>query len=397
MPRPKKNSRRPHSRQRMAGVTVTVQRSKKEGYAAAVVMRRDGRRLREKYCQTQEAADALAQKWCIEAGNTGAVAAATVTDSDKRFVLEASQTLAPFGKTLREAVEFFVRHLTARHSSLPLREVVDALLLHRQKKGKSDRYVGDLRYKLQLLETHFTGRMIADITKDEVELWLDSLTVAPVGYNNYRRVLHVLWAFAVDKQWARENVVSRIDLKTVKAERPGILTIAQTRALLEAAEPAILPYFALALFGGIRDAELKRLDWKDVSFLTGYVRIGATVSKTGRERLVPITEALKAWLQPVGKSRGPVTPQDWRALIPKARDTAKIKEWPHDATRHSFGTYEMARTKDIGHVSEVMGNSPAIVQRHYKAAVPFEQGDEFFAIFPPAGTKIVSSGCTEAA
>jgi hypothetical protein len=29
-----------------------------------------------------------------------------------------------------------------------------------------------------------------------------------------------------------------------------------------------------------------------------------------------------------------------------------------------------------------MGNSPSVVKRHYQKAVPFEQGDEFFAIFP---------------
>ena len=82
-------------------------------------------------------------------------------------------------------------------------------------------------------------------------------------------MLHVLWAFAVEKQWARQNVVSRVESKTVKAERPGILTIAQARALLNASKVEILPYVSLALFGGIRDAELKRLDWKDVQFLTG--------------------------------------------------------------------------------------------------------------------------------
>jgi hypothetical protein len=79
-----------------------------------------------------------------------------------------------------------------------------------------------------------------------------------------------------------------------------------------------------------------------------------------------------------------VTPDKPRTLLEKARTDAGITNWPHDATRHSFGTYEMARTKDIGHVSEVMGNSPAVVKKNYQKVVPFEQGDEFFAIMPPS-------------
>ena len=391
MPRAGKNSRRPLGRQRLAGITVTVQRTKKPGYAACVIMRSDGKRMRERYVHTAGEAKALAEQWSVEAGNTGAKAAAALTDSQKRFVVEAEELLAPYGRTLKDALAFYLSHLRSKLSSKPVREVADALLLHRQKKGKSERYQGDLRVKLMRFEQHFRDRMIAEITSEEVEAWLDSLTVAPVTYNNFRRVLHILWAFAVDKQWARENVVSRIDSRTVKLDRPGILSIEQVRALLNCADPAVLPYFALALFAGLRDAELKRLDWSAVDFLTSYVRVSASVSKVGRERLIPIPANLKAWLQPIAKARGPVVPDDWqgRKLQLAARDAAGITEWPHDATRHSFGTYEMARTKDIGHVSEVMGNSPAIVQRHYKAAVPFEQGAEFFGILPTTGRSLV--------
>lgn len=389
MPRTKKTARRPLQRERLAGLTVTVQRCRRPGYAAIVVMRQGGKRLRERYLRTQAEAEALAQTWSIEAGNTGADAAASLTNTEKRFLVEARESLAPFGKTLRDALAFYLAHLQTQHSSKSVKDSMDALLLHRQKKGKSARYQKDLEHRLTRFGKEFGARMIGHISSEEVERWLDALQVAPVTRNNFRRLLHVLWAFAVGKRWAAENVVSRIEAQTVRAERPGILTLEQARALLTAADDAIRPYLAIALFGGLRDAELKRLDWRDVQFLTGYIRISASVSKTGRERLVPIADNLKAWLQPIAKPRGSVTPDKWRALLLKARADAEITEWPHDATRHSFGTYEMARTKDIGHVSEVMGNSPAVVQRHYKAAIPFEQGAEYFAIVPQTASNIV--------
>lgn len=389
MPKAKKTSRRPIFRKKFGGVTITVQRCKKAGYEAQAIMRKGGEVLKQRYLATTGEAEALADRWVIESGNAGAKAAAAISEADKRFLMEAKESLAPFGKTLPDALAFYLAHLRSTQSSKPVRDVVDALLLHRQRKGKSDRYQNDLRVRLQRFEKQFGERHIADITREEVEAWLDTLTVAPVTYNNFRRLLHVLWAFALDKQWARENVISRIEAQTIKADRPGILTIAQTRALLSLSTESCLPYLAIALFGGLRDAELKRLDWRDVNLLTGYIRVSSTVSKTGRERLVPITDNMRAWLQHVSQSHGPICPANLRKLLEAGRKAARIEHWPHDATRHSFGTYEMARTKDIGHVSEVMGNSPAVVQRHYKAAIPFEEGAEYFSISPLSSSNVI--------
>ena len=161
MPRVKKSSRRPLARQRLAGITITVQRTKKPGYDACVIMRRDGKRLRERYLHTTEEAETLAEQWAIETGNTGAKAAASFTDSHKRFLIDAEASLAKYGKTLKDALAFFLTHLQATHSSKSVRHVVDALLLHREKKGKSARYLIDLKGKLERLETQFRDRMIA--------------------------------------------------------------------------------------------------------------------------------------------------------------------------------------------------------------------------------------------
>jgi predicted translin family RNA/ssDNA-binding protein len=241
MPKAKRSSRRPIFRQKFGGITITVQRCKKAGYEAQAIMRKDGKAIRQRYLATEGEAKALADAWVIESGNTGAKAAAAISEADKRFLMEAKESLASFGKSLPDALAFYLTHLRSTHSSKPVREVVDALLLHRQRKGKSSRYQNDLRVRLQRFEKQFGDRHIAEISREEVEAWLDSLTVAPVTYNNFRRLLHVLWAFALDKQWARENVVSRIEAQTVKTERPGILTIAQTRALLNLSAESCLP------------------------------------------------------------------------------------------------------------------------------------------------------------
>jgi integrase len=211
-----------------------------------------------------------------------------------------------------------------------------------------------------------------------------------VTQNNYRRILSVLWSFALGKGWVADNIIKRIEAQTVVAEPVEILDLEQTRALLCAAKPSILPYLAIALFAGLRDAELKRLDWRAVDFLTGYITVSAKAAKTRRKRMVPIPANLKLWLQPVANATGMVTPSNWRPLLKRARKDAGIEVWPYDATRHSFGTYELARTKDIGHVSEVMGNSPDVVLKHYKEAIRYELGAEYFAIVPELESNVIA-------
>lgn len=376
--------RRPISKKTIGAFTVTVQRcTNKPPYTHAVVTRHKGTLKRTvEYFRTKEEAVTKSALWTRDAADAGAKAATALTDRLKRDVLNWQQELAPYGKNLGDAVAHFLDHLRATRASMPAQGVIDALLAHKESKGKRERYQRDLLIRLSRFAKRFGERMIASIGHEEVENWLNSLGVEAVSWNNERRYLHLLWAFALSKGWATENIIKRIEPKDHAEVSPGILTIEQARALLNAADESMRAYYAIALFGGLRDAELKRLDWRQVNLLTGYITVEGKVAKTKRKRLVPITTNLKAWLLPVAKSHGFVTPANVDTLKRETCKLADITGWPSDATRHSFGTYEMARTKDIGHVSEVMGNSPGVVKKHYQQAVPFELGDEYFSIVP---------------
>lgn len=381
--RASRRRRRPIKKIPCGAYTITVQSINKPPYQFAVVKRQKGRsdRVTEYYFEKAEAL-AKAQAWAVEAGNIGAQAASTLTHSLKRDVMNWKYALDAYGKGIGDAVAFYLEHLQATRTSKPVSEVVDKLVSLKVKKGKRDRYVRDLTNRLARFSLTFGQRMIAELTPDEVEGWLDSLNVSPVTWNNERRYLNLLWNFALSKSWATENVIAKIDTQEAVPSSPGILTIEQARALMTAADNSMRAYYAIALFGGVRDEEIQRLDWQKVNLLTGYITIEAKIAKTKRKRLVPITPNMKEWLLPVAMPRGPVAPDNVDELKKQTYKRAGITKWPSDGTRHSFGTYEMARTKNIGLVSEVMGNSPAVVKKHYQQAVEFERGDEYFTIFP---------------
>ena len=381
--RPSLRRRRPIKRIPCGAYTITVQSIDKPPYQFAVVKRQKGQSKREtEYYIEKGEALTKAQAWAVEAGNVGAQAASTLTNSLKRDVMNWRHSLGAYDKGIGDAVAFYLEHLRATRTSKLVSEVVGDLVSLKAKKGKRERYLRDLKNRLARFSLTFGERMIAELTPSEVESWIDSLNVGPVAWNNERRCLNLLWNFAVSKNWAAENIIAKIDTQEVVPSGPGILTIEQSRALMNAADVSMRAYYAIALFGGVRDEEIQRLDWQKVNLLTGYITIEAKDAKTKRKRLVPITPNMKAWLLPVAMPRGPVAPNNVDVLKKQTYKRAGITRWPSDGTRHSFGTYEMARSKNIGLVSEIMGNSPAVAKKHYQQAVEFEKGDEYFAIFP---------------
>jgi hypothetical protein len=62
---------------------------------------------------------------------------------------------------------------------------------------------------------------------------------------------------------------------------------------------------------------------------------------------------------------------------------AVVQEWPHNALRHSFGSYSYGKSKSENLTAAEMGNSPAVVFKHYRALVKPEDVTAYWAIRPP--------------
>jgi hypothetical protein len=94
--------------------------------------------------------------------------------------------------------------------------------------------------------------------------------------------------------------------------------------------------------------------------------------------LITIADNLAEWLKPRVKIEGRVAVsanQDvFGEHLREIAQAAGISQWPHNAMRHSFGSYFYAKTKEENRTAAEMGNSPAVVFKHYRALV--RNGDE---------------------
>ena len=300
--------------------------------------------------------------------------------------------LRKHGWTVGDAIRFAVEHLRACKASVPLGEAVRQLIEAKAGAGRSARYCDDLRLHLAKLTAAFEGRAIGEISSAELESFLAGLSVAAGTRNTYRRDCLTLWSFAEKRGWVSKNAAARTERAKSIDKPPGILTPDQAAALLVASLDADLCAFhAIGLFSGLRVAEIKKLDWRNVDLESGLIEVSAASSKTRSRRLVPIQPNLRAWLEPIAQISGPVVGQNLRHRHVAARKQAGITHWPENAMRHSFVSYRLASTGNAPQTALESGHDQAVLFAHYRELVRPKAAARYWKIEPArSGDKVIA-------
>jgi integrase len=151
---------------------------------------------------------------------------------------------------------------------------------------------------------------------------------------------------------------------------------------LSAADADFAPYIVLIAFAGLRREELhKGLVWESINFSQGHIIVPAAIAKTGRKRKINLDKNVLEWLAPYRGKTGPIFNQDPTSRMAKVSKESGVK-WKPNALRHSFGSYRMEQTKNAGQVALEMGNSAAIVMKHYFEIVDARAAREYWSIKP---------------
>jgi integrase len=305
---------------------------------------------------------------------------------------DGAKQLAAFGKTIADAIEFYLPHLQASNRTCTFRELVAELLPAKAADGASAPYLTDLRCRLGQFSNSFGNRLMSEIKCDEIDDWLRDLHVSPVTRNNSRRALRTAFSFAVARKYCVDNEAA----KTAKAKEiegtVGILTVAETARLLEAADAELIPFIAIGAFAGLRRAEIERLDWSEVDLESGLITVQAVKAKSARRRFVKIRPNLATWLEPYARHRGAVTPGNCRKMFEATRVAAGIKHWPSNALRHSFASYHLAHFNDAAALALELGHTDAgLVFQHYRQIVKPKDAERYWNLVPTAASsKLVS-------
>lgn len=315
----------------------------------------------------------------------------------------AAARLLPSGVTLRDAVAAYrkTHDRAATLQSATVESMVEKLKASREAAGASDRYLQDIRARLDTFAKAFRCQ-IASVTAPEVAAWLDKLGVGPRTRNNYRAAVVALFRFAKRQGCLPRNEVTEaelVDPAKPRASKVGIYTPAELRVLLNGLPKPMRPALAVAAFAGLRSAELYRLDWCEVDLKGGHITVAADKAKTAQRRLVPILPVLADWLAvvPEKKRKGRLIGREYS--FPTSFDRAMRRETEAmntrrqaagenpvpripNALRHSFASYRLAEVKSADQVALEMGNSPRKLFTNYRELVTPEAAAEWFNIRP---------------
>ena len=273
---------------------------------------------------------------------------------------------------------------------------------------------------------------VSDVKAEDVDQWLQSLEVGPQTRKHHRRTLISLFRFAQRKNFLPSGLTEADKSETITVhDRPiEAYTPEQAAYLAEQMPDRWRAYTVLALFSGLRPAELFRLDWSRVK--KDHIEVTASGSKVDARRLVPIHSNLAAWLETIPNKEGPIVPvvemvmkgknlkrkpeKDTmeklhgrqaqqlsialRDTVAKAIEAATTPEATkadkdlaagfkviHDGLRHSYISYRVRIIKDLPEVALEAGNSVDVIKEHYLKVVDEKEAKRYFAITPPSMPK----------
>jgi integrase len=199
---------------------------------------------------------------------------------------------------------------------------------------------------------------ITELQARPVELWLQTLDLAPRSKASVRFMVGLLWDFAM---WRGDIPTARNPMSLVtipgaskRTRKPRSLTVEEFRKLLEHMEQ---PFYTMALVCvcfGLRISECLGLRWSDVDWLNSTLRIQRSIvrqrvdeTKTEySDRAMPIDaemlDVLKRWKQTTEfRAAG-----DWIFAAP-----AHIGRLPWSADSLNDAYAKAGKTSGVGHVS----------------------------------------------
>ena len=266
-------------------------------------------------------------------------------------------------------------------------EVVAEMLQQREQDGASMAYLRLLKTTLTRFAAKFPGNLI-EVDTHQIDAWLRSLDVKLCTRNSMLRCIKIFFSFARSRNYLpddRKTSAENLRIAKVVTDNMDIFSPETMARMLHHAPADLVPILAIGAFSGIRMAELNRLDWSAVDLERRIIELRAGQAKTGSRRVIPITDNLAAWLEPLERN-GLVVPSVKSHHRAVAALAASLKiEWPRNVLRHSFISYRIAKVKSADQVALEAGNSPSIIFKHYRELTTEEQADKWFGIVPKDG------------
>ena len=362
----------------------------------------EGKRVQRSY--KTEVAAKRAVKNAEEAQARHGALASSMTGREMAEIVLARERLLVTGATIGQAVDFYLAHAKTMTRPMLLADLVETFRDAKDKAGCSARYYRQLGVSLGSLAKHLPAAMAHEVTRTDVEGWLRSGSWAGRTRNGYAGDVSAMFAWALKEGSVRINPAAEIDRQKTADGEIGTLTLSQCEQLLRAAiaQPEMMGFVVLGMFGGLRPAEIARLDWSAVDLDAGTVIVAGSQAKTRRRRVVDLCANAVAWIKASAVTcNGPICGKWWDArwrlfrhalgyAVGTGEKRVKRAEvlpvhglWPQNALRHTFASMHYAHHQNEAALQVQMGHESAVMlHRHYRAIKTRAEAAKFWELKP---------------
>lgn len=270
-------------------------------------------------------------------------------------------------------------HLAAALAEGDFPALIDGYTIAQERQGLSPASVTKRRTYLRRFAFWMTPRGVLEATEDDIQLWLDSLSLAAKTRYAYIGELHAFFTWAIRQHHLERDPTVDIIRPKLPRAIPRPLSDRDLIAALDQAPPDIKAMLSLAAFEGFRSKEIAGLQREDILDHLKPPMLVVSAPKGHHQRMVPLNPLAWAALQSYGLPRsGPVF---------RLKDGRQMSTWnvgqkcnPHLADvgaagtlhslRHAFASNLYAISLDLRMTQEMLGHASPATTAIYAAFSP---------------------------
>ena len=336
--------------------------------------------LKGKRTQRYFKTHAKAKQWIRDLKSTGCVKSfwAALTNQEQIDLVGAYRLAQKRSICLIDAALNY-EPISPKKSSLTIGEATSRYLEVRSSQNLRPLTLSQIKWKLRLLKESFGEMRCHEVTTAMLETLFESRNWKRSTIEGVIAKLGPFFNWCIRESHSAHNPLKDILLPKGDDLSPSIFKTEQVSQLMKraaAADPGMIPYFALGLFAGVRPMEIERLSWNNI--LNGFIEITADKAKTRQRRLISISDNLQQWLNLGGEL--PVTNK--RKRIAKLISYIGLN-WKPDIMRHSFASYHLALHMSPDKTAFELGHRDTkMLFRHYRELVSTEDAQKYWDIRP---------------
>jgi site-specific recombinase XerD len=316
-----------------------------------------------------------------------------LTDDQLREAESIFRRIAGSARPLATLVDYALTHYREADKPRPLAECVATYVQAKQREQEreliSARQLDSIKRDLERFANQFPKASLGDFTPATLTTYLERGRHTLKTFNNRRGVFSTFFKYALQQEWITSDPILKIPYHRIAHRRGSAVTITaiQAEELMHYVETvaggALVPYFALCLFAGIRpsmhDGEISKIKPESINLETGVIHIEPHVSKVRMKRHITIQPNLAKWLKAYPLSEFPLIPKNAKNIRRKIFKHLKLS---HDVLRHTFISMFVAKFRSMGEAALQAGNSESIIKKHYLDLKSPDEAARFFSIAP---------------